>query len=190
MCKHFKIPSNLKNTNHKWSKIAHAWKNQTRRQKFQNNYFDKLKFHNFVYGDIFDGLDYLDSGSCVAGLKEGTVGWGKKNMKTWKDLHLLELSETPGPKRILNKISPSSLRWGLGLPKTVIKNKFIETHPCTFRCVNELREKEKPSLVYSVVFGSIIPGWFTMCSGQILNRRRLFGNVVYRRGWRIKNELK
>ena len=132
MCKHFKIPSNLRNTNHKWSKIAHAWKNQTRRQKFQNNYFDKLKFHNFVHGDIFDGLDYLDSGSCVAGLKEGTVGWGKKNMKTWKDLHLLELSETPGPKRILNKISPSSLRWGLGLPKTVIKNKFIENSSVHF----------------------------------------------------------
>ena len=39
-----------------------------------NNYFGKLKFHNFVHGDIRDGLDCLDSGSCVADLMEGTVG--------------------------------------------------------------------------------------------------------------------
>ena len=39
-----------------------------------NNYFGKLKFHNFVNSDICDGLDYLDSGLCVADLTEGTVG--------------------------------------------------------------------------------------------------------------------
>ena len=58
-----------------------------------------LKFHKLVHGDIRDGLDCLDSGSCVADLKEGTVGWSDKNIKILKDLHLLELSETPGPKK-------------------------------------------------------------------------------------------
>ena len=33
-----------------------------------NNYLDKLKFNNFVNSDICDGLDYLDSGLCVADL--------------------------------------------------------------------------------------------------------------------------
>ena len=33
-----------------------------------NNYFGKLKFNNFVNSDICDGLDYLDSGLCVADL--------------------------------------------------------------------------------------------------------------------------
>ena len=52
-----------------------------------------------VHGDIRDGLDCLDSGSCVSDLKEGTVGGSDKNIKILKDLHLLELSETPGPKK-------------------------------------------------------------------------------------------
>ena len=33
-----------------------------------NNYFGKLKFNNFVNSDICDGLDYLDSGLCMADL--------------------------------------------------------------------------------------------------------------------------
>ena len=42
---------------------------------------------------------HLDSGLCVADLKEGTVGWSDKNVKAWKDLNLLELSETPRPSK-------------------------------------------------------------------------------------------
>ena len=33
-----------------------------------NNYFGKLKFNNFFNSDICYGLDYLDSGLCVADL--------------------------------------------------------------------------------------------------------------------------
>ena len=54
-----------------------------------------MKFHNFVDGVICDGLDYLDTGLCVADLKEGIVGWSEKNI----DLNSFELSETPGPKK-------------------------------------------------------------------------------------------
>ena len=64
-----------------------------------NNHFGKLKFHNFVNSDICDGLDYLDSGLCVADLQEGTLGGSKKKKKTRKDLHLFEFSETLGPKK-------------------------------------------------------------------------------------------
>ena len=70
ICKRSEIPSNLRDTK-----------------------------SSLVNSDICDGLDYLDSGLCVADLKEGTVGWSEQNMKTWKYLHLFELSETPGPKK-------------------------------------------------------------------------------------------
>ena len=36
--------------------------------------------------------------------------------------------------------------------------------------------KKKPSLVHSVVFGTILPGWFTFCSGQNFYRRQLLEN--------------
>ena len=65
--------------------------------------------------DICDGLDYLDSGLCVTDLKEGTAGWGDKNMKTWKDLHLFELSETPGPKKGTEWNMPFFFGLGFGI---------------------------------------------------------------------------
>ena len=55
MCKHFEIPSNL-------VQDCSCTKESNYAMKVSNNYFDKLKFHNFVHGDIFDGLDYLDFG--------------------------------------------------------------------------------------------------------------------------------
>ena len=38
------------------------------------------------------------------------------------------------------------------------------------------KKKKKPSLVHSVVFGTILPGWFTFCSGQNFYRRQLLEN--------------
>ena len=55
MCKHFEIPSNL-------VQDCSCTKESNYAMKVSNNYFGKLKFHNFVHGDIFDGLDYLDFG--------------------------------------------------------------------------------------------------------------------------------
>ena len=52
---------------------------------------------NFV-NDICDGLDYLGSELCVVDLQEGILGRSEKNQKTFRDLHLLQLSETPGLK--------------------------------------------------------------------------------------------
>ena len=53
MCKHFEIPSNL-------VEDCSCMKESNYAMKVSNNYFGKLKFHNFDH--IFDGLDYLDFG--------------------------------------------------------------------------------------------------------------------------------
>ena len=71
------------------------------------------------------------------------------------------------------------MRWGLGLHKVVCQKLIDGNTPVHFlvRGWDELLEKKKkPSLVHSVVFGTILPGWFTFCSGQNFYRRQLLEN--------------
>ena len=61
VCKHFEIPSNLRDTKSslvkKLSQMVECscMKESNYAMKVSNNYFGKLKFHNFVHGDIRDG---------------------------------------------------------------------------------------------------------------------------------------
>ena len=55
---------------------------------------DRRQSQNFLRSAICVVCDHLETS-----LKEGTVGWGEKNMKTLKDLNSFELSEMPGPKK-------------------------------------------------------------------------------------------
>ena len=61
MCKHFEIPSNLRDTKSslvkKLSQMVECscMKESNYAMNVSNNYFGKLKFHNFVHGDIRDG---------------------------------------------------------------------------------------------------------------------------------------
>ena len=61
MCKQFEIPSNLRDTKSslvkKLSQMVECscMKESNYAMNVSNNYFGKLKFHNFVHGDIRDG---------------------------------------------------------------------------------------------------------------------------------------
>ena len=59
MCKQFEIPETQNQVwfrnYHKWSKDCSCMKESNYAMNVSNNYFGKLKFHNFVHGDIRDG---------------------------------------------------------------------------------------------------------------------------------------
>ena len=113
----FEIPSNLRDTKSQIVEDCSCIKESNHAMWVSNNYFGKLKFHNFVNGDICDSLDHLDSGLRVAGTSDEV----KKIRRLEKIYIYLNFLKHQYQTRIPNKIYPSSLRWGLGLPKVVWK---------------------------------------------------------------------
>ena len=104
VCKHFEIPSNLRDIKSSLVKVLSlmvqdAWKNQITQCKFQTTILVNWNSTTLSMVTFVTVWIHLDSGLCVADLKEGTVGWSDKNVKAWKDLNLLELSETPRPRK-------------------------------------------------------------------------------------------
>ena len=104
----------------------------------------------------------------------GRNTWTKWENK--KSLHLFKFFKTPGPEKYWVKYWCGEV-WDC--IRLYAKNWLMETHPCPFwygNGMNYWEKKKKPSLVHSVVFGTILPGWFTFCSGQNFYRRQLLEN--------------
>ena len=72
------------------------------------------------------------------------------------------------------------MRWGLGLQKVVWKKLMDGKRTrALFVTGTNCRRKKHPSLVHTVVFETILPGWFTKRSGKIFNRRQLLENLWF-----------
>ena len=70
---------------------------------------------------------------------------------------------------------------GFGTAKECMKKiNGWKTYWCTFCYGDELQEKKtSKSRTHSVVFGTILPGWFTKRSGKIFDRRQLLENLWF-----------